>query len=170
MTNTRNNATELSPKVAHLQSSRLSSQVRMTSSISYVSSSGPSSSVPPPQVEENRPCGFKDGESKPSSSSSGIMTRRDMRAFKALKITKSYHDFDSTVSFKSLETIQKHNSILSESAWHAPLLGQRPYNTYPEGFSISVDALEAGLRFPLHPVIGECLGYAKWRQILSVTS
>ncbi|RWW70174.1 hypothetical protein BHE74_00022161 [Ensete ventricosum] len=27
--------------------------------------------------------------------------------------------------------------------------------------SVSIDALEAGLRFPLHPVIGECLGW--WR-------
>ncbi|RWW52271.1 hypothetical protein BHE74_00041317 [Ensete ventricosum] len=170
MSNMRNNATELAPKVAHLQSSLVSNQVRMTSSIFYVSSSGPSSSVSPPPVEESRPCGFEDGEPKPSSSSSGIMTRTDVRAFKALKIMKSRHDFDSTVSFKSLEAIQKHYSILSESAWHAPLLGQHPYNTYPEGFSISVDALEAGLRFSLHPVIGECLGYAKWCQILGVTS
>ncbi|RWW63078.1 hypothetical protein BHE74_00029785 [Ensete ventricosum] len=31
----------------------------------------------------------------------------------------------------------------------------------PRMLTISIDALEAGLRFPLHPVIGECLGW--WR-------
>ncbi|RZR85755.1 hypothetical protein BHM03_00012790 [Ensete ventricosum] len=40
---------------------------------------------------------------------------------------------------------------------HDPLLGQRPYDVFLNGFGLSIDALEAGLRFPLHPVIEVCL-------------
>ncbi|RWW63606.1 hypothetical protein BHE74_00029203 [Ensete ventricosum] len=40
---------------------------------------------------------------------------------------------------------------------HAPLLGEHPYDAFLSGFSLSTDALEAGLRFPLHPVIVACL-------------
>ncbi|RWW39821.1 hypothetical protein BHE74_00054806 [Ensete ventricosum] len=43
----------------------------------------------------------------------------------------------------------------------APLPEQQPYQTQPSEISISVDALEAGLRFPLHPTIVECLRW--WR-------
>ncbi|RRT49176.1 hypothetical protein B296_00027233 [Ensete ventricosum] len=74
---------------------------------------------------------------------------------------KSCHDFDSIVSLESLATIRKRYSIPDEYILHVPGLGQRPYHPCPEGFSISIDALEAGLRFPLHPVIGECLRW--WR-------
>ncbi|RWW09997.1 hypothetical protein GW17_00026488 [Ensete ventricosum] len=74
---------------------------------------------------------------------------------------KSHHDFDSTVSLESLSSIWKHFSILNKYVLHAPGPGQRSYHSCPGGFSISIDALEAGLRFPLHPVIGECLGW--WR-------
>ncbi|RRT45723.1 hypothetical protein B296_00015461, partial [Ensete ventricosum] len=38
--------------------------------------------------------------------------------------------------------------------------GQRPYHSCPGGFSTSIDALEVGLRFPLHPVIGEWLRWS----------
>ncbi|RRT52625.1 hypothetical protein B296_00020393 [Ensete ventricosum] len=85
-----------------------------------------------------------------------------VRAFKALEIMKSCHNFDSTVSVESLATIQKRYNISNEYTLHAPLLGQCSYHTYPEGFSISINLLEAGLRFPLHPMIRECLG---WWQI-----
>ncbi|RRT75772.1 hypothetical protein B296_00005907 [Ensete ventricosum] len=39
--------------------------------------------------------------------------------------------------------------------------GQRPFHPCPERFSISTDTLEVGLRFPLHPIIEECLGWVK---------
>ncbi|RZS04855.1 hypothetical protein BHM03_00035268 [Ensete ventricosum] len=90
------------------------------------------------------------------------MIPTDLRAFKALEIMKSCHDFDSTVSVESLVVIQERYSILSEYALQAPLPGQHPYNTHSDGFSISVDALKARLRFPLHLVIGE---YLDWWQI-----
>ncbi|RZR75610.1 hypothetical protein BHM03_00000023 [Ensete ventricosum] len=74
---------------------------------------------------------------------------------------KSFHDFDSVVTLESLASIRKHYNVLDEYILHAPGPGQRPYHPCPEGFSISVDALEVGLRFPLHPVIGVCLDW--WR-------
>ncbi|RZS13656.1 hypothetical protein BHM03_00045268 [Ensete ventricosum] len=64
---------------------------------------------------------------------------------------KSCHYFNSTVSLESLAIIWKHFSILNEYVSHAPAHGQRPYHTCPKGFNISIDALVAGLRFPLHP-------------------
>ncbi|CAL9757942.1 unnamed protein product [Musa acuminata subsp. burmannicoides] len=42
----------------------------------------------------------------------------------------------------------------------APRPGQRPYDQFPQGFGLTAGALEAGLRFPLHPVIEDCL--RKW--------
>ncbi|RZS19380.1 hypothetical protein BHM03_00051768 [Ensete ventricosum] len=93
-------------------------------------------------------------QSGPLSSSSGVMTRADVKALQALEVMKSCHDFDSIVSLESLATIRKRYSIPDEYILHVPGPGQRPYHPCPEGFSISIDALEARLRFPLHPVIG----------------
>ncbi|RWW52779.1 hypothetical protein BHE74_00040784 [Ensete ventricosum] len=76
----------------------------------------------------------------------------------SLEAIKLCHDFYSTMSIESLATIRKRYSISAEYVLHALAPRQCPYHTCPEGFSISIDALEVGLRFPLHPVIGECLG------------
>ncbi|RZS12661.1 hypothetical protein BHM03_00044140 [Ensete ventricosum] len=97
----------------------------------------------------------------PLSSSSGVVTRADAKALQALEVIKSFHDFDSVMTFESLASIRKRYSIPDEYTLHAPWLG-RPYHPCPRGFSFSIDALETGLRFPLHPIIGECLG---WWQI-----
>ncbi|RZS15096.1 hypothetical protein BHM03_00046886 [Ensete ventricosum] len=48
-------------------------------------------------------------------------------------------------------------SYSMEYALRAPLLEQRPYNPSSFELSILVDAVEAGLRLPLHPIIEECL-------------
>ncbi|RZS00986.1 hypothetical protein BHM03_00030785, partial [Ensete ventricosum] len=77
-----------------------------------------------------------------------------IKAFQALEVMKSCHDFDSTFSVESLVMVRKHYSIPDEYALHAPSPKQCSYDAYPEGFSISVDAFKAGLRFPLHPVVG----------------
>ncbi|RRT31559.1 hypothetical protein B296_00049533, partial [Ensete ventricosum] len=81
----------------------------------------------------------------------------------ALEVMKSCYDFDSTVSLESLAMVRKCFSIPNEYVLYAPGPEQRPHHPCPKGFNISVDALEAGLRlrFPLHPVIKECLGW--WR-------
>ncbi|RWW68492.1 hypothetical protein BHE74_00023982 [Ensete ventricosum] len=83
-----------------------------------------------------------------------MMTGADAKALQALEAMKSHHDFDSTVCLESLGSVRKRFSIPNEYVLHAPRSGQRPYNPYPGGFGISINALEAGLRFPLHPVIG----------------
>ncbi|RRT79594.1 hypothetical protein B296_00005179 [Ensete ventricosum] len=101
------------------------------------------------------------GESGPQSLSSGIMARVDAKALQALEAMKSHHDFDSTMSHESLVAVRKRFSIPNEYVLHAPRPRQQLYHSCPRGFSISIDALEAGLRFPLHPVIGECL--ERWR-------
>ncbi|RZS26041.1 hypothetical protein BHM03_00059345, partial [Ensete ventricosum] len=79
----------------------------------------------------------------------------------ALEVMKSCYDFNSIVSLESLAMVRKHFSIPNEYVLYAPGPEQRPHHPCPKGFSVSVDALEAGLRFPLHPVIKECLGW--WR-------
>ncbi|CAL9040039.1 unnamed protein product [Musa banksii] len=48
-------------------------------------------------------------------------------------------------------------SIPEDYELHAPRPGQRPYDMFPNGFGLTMDALEAGLRFSLHPVVRECL-------------
>ncbi|RZS01222.1 hypothetical protein BHM03_00031041, partial [Ensete ventricosum] len=95
----------------------------------------------------------------PESSSSGVMTGADAKALQALEAMKLHHDFDSTVYLESLGSVRKRFSIPSEYVLHAPRSGQQPYHPCPRGFGISIDTLEAWLRFPLHPVIGECLNW-----------
>ncbi|RWW87051.1 hypothetical protein BHE74_00004139 [Ensete ventricosum] len=100
-------------------------------------------------------------DSGPQSLSSGIMAGADAKALQALEAMKLHHDFDSTMSHESLVAVRKRFSIPNEYVLHAPGPRQQPYHSCPGGFSISIDALEARLRFPLHPVIGECL--ERWR-------
>ncbi|RWV77483.1 hypothetical protein GW17_00061675 [Ensete ventricosum] len=128
-------------------------QVGMVSLI-FTSSASPSSSsmVSIPPTEEVRSSGSVATQPK-ASSSSGALTLMDVRALKALEVMKSCHDW--ILSVELLSAVQEHYSIPSEYVLHAPALGQQPYDSFPNGFSISTDALEVGLRFPLHPVIEE---------------
>ncbi|RWV79992.1 hypothetical protein GW17_00058798, partial [Ensete ventricosum] len=87
-----------------------------------------------------------------------IVTRVDAKALQALEAMKSFHDLDSVVTLKPLALIWKRYNIPDEYVLHTLGPEQCPYHPCPRGFSISIDAFEAGLRFPLHPVIGECLG------------
>ncbi|RRT79362.1 hypothetical protein B296_00019078 [Ensete ventricosum] len=86
----------------------------------------------------------------------------DAKALKALEVMKSCNDFNSIVTEGSLIVIRERYNILEEYTLHASLPGQCPYSKGSLGFSMSVDALEAGLRLPFHPIIEECL---KWRRI-----
>ncbi|RRT66785.1 hypothetical protein B296_00019512 [Ensete ventricosum] len=98
-------------------------------------------------------------QSGPGSSSLGVMTGMDIKALQALEAMKSHHDFDSTVSLESLGSIQKRFSVPNEYVLHALGSGQRSNHLGLEGFGISIDASEAVLRFPLHPVIEECFNW-----------
>ncbi|RRT66938.1 hypothetical protein B296_00006071 [Ensete ventricosum] len=75
---------------------------------------------------------------------------------------KADHDLDTTVTEGSLTVIRERYSIPTEYGLHVPQPGQRPFSSDTPGMCISVDALEAGLQFPLHPLIEECL---KWWRI-----
>ncbi|RWW22185.1 hypothetical protein GW17_00013634 [Ensete ventricosum] len=103
------------------------------------------------------------GNLKASTSglSLGVPTPIDAKSLRNLEVMKACHDIDSIVIEESLDAIQQCYSILGEYALRAPLPKQHPYNPGSSELSISVDALEAGLRFPLHPLIEECLGW--WR-------
>ncbi|RRT42803.1 hypothetical protein B296_00041982 [Ensete ventricosum] len=70
---------------------------------------------------------------------------------------KSDHDLDTAVTEGSLAVIRERYSIPIEYGLHVPQPGQRPYSLDALDMCISVDALEADLRFPLHPLIEECL-------------
>ncbi|RWW75927.1 hypothetical protein BHE74_00016001 [Ensete ventricosum] len=72
---------------------------------------------------------------------------------------KACHDFKSAMTEGALATIRKRYIIPEEYALHASLPEQRPYNPGSSELSISIDVLEAGLCFPLHLVIEECLGW-----------
>ncbi|CAL9121070.1 unnamed protein product, partial [Musa textilis] len=58
---------------------------------------------------------------------------------------------------KALAALQDRYSIPREYRLHAPSPRQCPYDPFPNGFKLTLDALEVGLRFPLHLVIVECL-------------
>ncbi|RZR87401.1 hypothetical protein BHM03_00014808 [Ensete ventricosum] len=101
--------------------------------------------VSPPRAGDRRNSGSESGQSEPCSSSSGVMTRIDIKAFLALEVMKSCYGFDSTLTVESLVMIQKRYSIPDEYGLHASFLGQRTYDAYPGGFSISIDALDVRL-------------------------
>ncbi|RRT40268.1 hypothetical protein B296_00043246 [Ensete ventricosum] len=58
--------------------------------------------------------------------------------------------------------IRERYSIPTEYGLHVPQPEQRPYSLDAPGMCISMDALEVGLRFPLHPLIEE---YLRWWRI-----
>ncbi|RZS01511.1 hypothetical protein BHM03_00031388 [Ensete ventricosum] len=74
---------------------------------------------------------------------------------------KSDHDLDTVVTEGSLAVIRERYSIPVEYRLHVPHHGQRPYSLDAPDMCISVDALEAGLWFPLHSLIEECMRW--WR-------
>ncbi|RZS22313.1 hypothetical protein BHM03_00055066 [Ensete ventricosum] len=127
-------------------------------------SSSLSSHVPPSREKRRRSNDSSRNQSVPESSSSGVsvMTGAEAKVLQALEVMKSLHDFDSTICLESLGSVRRRFSIPNEYVLHAPRSGQRPYHPCPRGFNISINALEAGLKFPLHPVIGECLS---WRRV-----
>ncbi|RRT67064.1 hypothetical protein B296_00030774 [Ensete ventricosum] len=95
------------------------------------------------------------------SSHSRIPSSEDAWLRKDLEVMKSCHDIASVISEEALESIQECYRIPEGSVLRAPSPEQWPYQPQPSEISISVDALEAGLRFPLHPTIVECL--RRWR-------
>ncbi|RWW71898.1 hypothetical protein BHE74_00020345 [Ensete ventricosum] len=102
-----------------------------------------------------------DPEVGSSGASSGPPSLVDARVLWDLEVMKADHDLDTAVTEGSLAVIRERYSIPVEYGLHVPQPRQRPYSSDAPGMCISVDALEAGLRFPLHPLIEECLRW--WR-------
>ncbi|RWW12050.1 hypothetical protein GW17_00024305 [Ensete ventricosum] len=106
---------------------------------------------------------------EPEASSSGASLRPpspvDTRVLRDLEVMKAGHDLNTMVTEGSLATIREWYSIPIEYGLHVPQPGQRPYSLDAPGVCISVDALEVGLWFPLHPTIEECIRW--WRISLS---
>lgn len=92
-----------------------------------------------------------------SGLSSGGMSPVSERTVRALEVMKSLHDSNSIVTAKWLGHVRDRYSIPSEYELHIPWSGQRAYDLFSGGFVLTLDALEAGLRFPFHPVIEACL-------------
>ncbi|RRT84840.1 hypothetical protein B296_00006053 [Ensete ventricosum] len=98
-----------------------------------------------------------DPEASSSGSSSGPPSPVDARVLRDLEVMKADHDLDTAVTKGSLAVIRGRYSIPAEFGLHAPQPGQRPYSSDAPSMCISVDALEADLWFPLHPLIEEYL-------------
>ncbi|RRT74963.1 hypothetical protein B296_00020713 [Ensete ventricosum] len=126
-----------------------------------MASSGSSSDVRFVPFVRSRGTSLGNLKANTSGSSSGVPSPIDAKSLRNLDVMKACHDIDSIVTEESLDAIQQCYSILGEYALRAPLPKQHPYNPSSSELSISVDALEAGLRFSLHPLIEECLGW--WR-------
>ncbi|RWW36318.1 hypothetical protein BHE74_00058669 [Ensete ventricosum] len=99
------------------------------------------------------------------SSSLGIPSPGDSKSLRDLKVMKSFHDVILVVSEESLGSIRERYSIPKEYALQAPLPEQRPYNPESSKLSISVDALEAGLRFPFIPSSWNALDGGRFLQV-----
>ncbi|RRT36568.1 hypothetical protein B296_00022027 [Ensete ventricosum] len=102
-----------------------------------------------------------DPEANSSGVSSGPPLLVDARVLRDLEVMKADHDLDTEVTEGSLAVIRGRYSIPAEYGLHASRPGQRPYSSDAPDMCITVDALEADLRFPLHPLIEECLRW--WR-------
>ncbi|RZS24548.1 hypothetical protein BHM03_00057658, partial [Ensete ventricosum] len=92
-----------------------------------------------------------------SGASSGPPSLVDARVLRDLEVMKADHDLDTAVTEGSLVVIRGRYNISVEFGLHVSQPGQRPYSSDDPGMCISVDALEASLRFPRHPLIEECL-------------
>ncbi|RWW08926.1 hypothetical protein GW17_00027610, partial [Ensete ventricosum] len=93
------------------------------------------------------------GDCSPSESSC-LMGEK---SYKVLDVMLREHDEDLVITEFSLPKITATYLILDDFDLHALEVGQHPFDPFPNGFSLSVDALEVGVRFPLHPLIVLCL-------------
>ncbi|RWW77201.1 hypothetical protein BHE74_00014667 [Ensete ventricosum] len=81
----------------------------------------------------------------------------DSETANTLATIRSYFNIDSTMITRRLVEVRKNYFIPPEYELYVPPPRECPYDAFPCGFSLSTDALEAGLRFQLHHVIEACL-------------
>ncbi|RRT38481.1 hypothetical protein B296_00047926 [Ensete ventricosum] len=83
------------------------------------------------------------------SSCSGIPSLAYTQSQRDLEVIKSCHDVASVINEEALESIWECYSIPERYVLRAPLPEQRPYQPGPSEISISVDVLEASLRWAI---------------------
>ncbi|THU57110.1 hypothetical protein C4D60_Mb03t00040 [Musa balbisiana] len=92
----------------------------------------------------------------------------DEKATRALEALMWPHDLDSTVSESLLGNLRECYSILEGYVLLAPKPGQQAYDPIPKGFTLTLDALEARLRFPctslsVPAIPGGTFHHPRWR-------
>ncbi|RWW54345.1 hypothetical protein BHE74_00039080 [Ensete ventricosum] len=117
----------------------------------------------------------KEPEASSSGASLGPLSPIDVRVLRDLKVIKVGHDLDTEVIEGSLAAIREWYNIPIKYGLHVPHPGQHLYSSGVPGVCISIDALEAGLRFSLHSTIKECLRWwgiprVRWRPTLKTLS
>ncbi|THU50635.1 hypothetical protein C4D60_Mb06t22360 [Musa balbisiana] len=83
----------------------------------------------------------------------------DEKVARVLEALMWSHNLDSTVSESSLGYLRGCFGIPEDFTLIALEPGQRAYDPIPKGFALTVDALEAGLRLPLHLIISSCVSW-----------
>ncbi|XP_064937290.1 uncharacterized protein LOC135588870 [Musa acuminata AAA Group] len=96
-----------------------------------------------------------------TATSSNPASSSDEKAARALEALMWSHDHDSTVGESLLSLLRDRYGIPEEFVLRAPEPGQRVYDPIPRCFALTLDAFEAGLRLPFHPVITSCVSW--WR-------
>ncbi|RWW50878.1 hypothetical protein BHE74_00042826, partial [Ensete ventricosum] len=61
------------------------------------------------------------------------------------------------MTVRQLAEVREHFCIPTKYELYVPLPGHCLYDALPDDFGLSIDALKAELRFPVHPVIEACL-------------
>ncbi|RRT45296.1 hypothetical protein B296_00037116 [Ensete ventricosum] len=139
---------------------RANSGINLGDSVEMTSSDSSSSIRVVPSLRSGG-TSLGDPETSPSGASSGSSSPVDAKVLRDLEVMKAGHGLDTVVTEGSLAAIWERYSISTKYGLHVPLSGQRPYSSDAPGVCTSVDALEAGFRFSLHPLIEECIRW--WR-------
>ncbi|RWW09426.1 hypothetical protein GW17_00027084, partial [Ensete ventricosum] len=77
----------------------------------------------------------------------GALSLMDAKATQTLEAMLQDQDRDTIITEPFLPKIRSRYHISFEYELHVPQVRQRPYDSFPNGFGLSFDALEVGLKF-----------------------
>ncbi|RWW81618.1 hypothetical protein BHE74_00009962 [Ensete ventricosum] len=98
------------------------------------------------------------------------MSPRDVKAYRALKVMKSCHSFDSVVAEELLGLVWERYSITNDYELYVPQPGQRPFDPFVNEFSCPqmhsrwVFGSHSTLSWRLAPMVAH-LAHRRWRPI-----
>ncbi|CAL9763379.1 unnamed protein product, partial [Musa acuminata subsp. burmannicoides] len=144
---------QLLPPVTGLLSRDSEVGISLSSSLSSFSSPLP---APSPLSSSSPPASSCDEVVSVFSSSASLGTSEGTVKLEALM---SLHDVDSVVTKDLLRVLWDRYHIPECYGLHTPRPGQRPYDQFPNRFGLTVGVLEAGLQFPVHLIIRDCLHF-----------